>query len=146
MIDGRLARGQSAYLDSKGLNFSTLLELQELGVVSGVEAIGISTAYKSVVKEKFVRALVSHNKALIVEHEDPTRTLGFEVYILTTVAKQILGLGSFDPDIEYMRLIGKEFLKEGFTVKLAEWREVSETEGQYFDGQEIVADVPANEA
>ena len=66
--------------------------------------------------------------------------------MLTAVGRQILGLGSFDPDIEYMRLIGKEFVRNGFTVKLADWREVSETEGQYFNGQEIVADEPATEA
>lgn len=145
VIDGRVARAQSTYLDSKGLNFSTLLVMQELGVISGVEAIGLTTTYKSVVTEKFVLAFVSHNKALIVEHDDPTRTLEFEVYMLTAVGKQILGLGSFEPDVEYMRLIGKEFLKKGFTVKIADWREVSETQGQYFNGQEIDDDASANE-
>ncbi len=138
VIDGRIARAQSIYLDSKGLNFSTLLVMQELGVVSGVEAIGLTTTYKTIVEGKFVRAFVSHNKALIVEHDDPTKTLEFEVYILTAVGRQILGLGSFDPDVEYMRLIGKEFMRKGFVVKLADWREVSETKGQYFNVQEIV--------
>lgn len=146
VIDGRVARAQSAYLDSKGLNFSTLLVMQELGVVSGVEAIGLTTTYKSVVEGKFVRAFVSHNKALIVENDDPTKTLEFEAYMLTAVGRQILDLGSFEPDVEYMRLIGKEFVKKGFTVKFADWREVSETQGQYFNGQEIVADAPATEA
>ncbi len=145
VIAERVTRSQSAYLDSKGLNFSTLLELQELGVISGVEAIGVNSTFKSVVEEKFVKAFISHNKALIVEHDDPTRTLKFEVYILTTVGRQIIGLGSFDPDIEYMRLIGKEFVKLGFSVKLADWRMVSETEGQYLNSQEIVADEPATE-
>lgn len=146
VIDGYVARTQSAYLDSKGLNFSTLLVMQELGVVSGVEAIGLTTSYKSLVERKFIRALVSHNKALIVEHDDPTKTLEFEVFVLTEVGRQILGLGSFEPDVEYMRLIGKRFVMKGFTVKLADWREVSETEGQYLNDQEIVADAPSTEA
>lgn len=139
VIDGRVARAQSAYLDSKGVSFSALLAMQDLGVVSGVEAIGITTTYESIVQEKFVRAFVSHNKALIVEHDDPARTLEFEVYMLTAVGRQILGLGSFEPDVEYMRLIGKEFVQKGFTVKLADWRNVSETQGEYFNGEEIVA-------
>lgn len=146
VIDGRVARAQSSYLDSKGLNFSMLLIMQELGVVSGVEAVGLTTTYKSVADGKFVRAFVSHGKALIVEHDDPSKTLEFQTYMLTAVGRQILGLGSFEPDLEYMRLIGKEFVNKGFAVKLADWREVSETQGEYFNGQEIVTDVPVTEA
>ena len=143
VIDGRISRTQSAYLESKGLNFSRLLVMQELGVVSGVEAIGLTTTYKSVVEEKFARAFVSHKKALIVEHDDPTRTLEFEIYLLTEVGRQILGLGSFEPDVEYMTLIGKDFIKKGFMVKLADWRDVSETHGEYFNSQEILPNEPA---
>jgi len=146
VIDGRIARAQSAYLDSKGLSFSRFLVMQELGVVSGVEAISLNTQYKSIDDQKFIRPFVSHNKVLIVEHDDPTITLTFEVYLLTAVGREILGLGSFDPDIEYMRLIGKEFVKKGYRVKLADWRNISETQGEYFNDEEIGADesVPAS--
>ncbi|QPD02688.1 MAG: hypothetical protein Nkreftii_000462 [Candidatus Nitrospira kreftii] len=146
VIAGCVARNQSAYLDTKGLNFGTFLVMQELGVVSGVEAINLTNEYKSVVKEKFLKVLASHNKALIVEHDDPTRTLEFEVYVLTAVGRQILGLGSFEPDVKYMRLIGKEFVEKGFIVKLADWSDVSDTQGRYFNSQEIVADLPPTEA
>ena len=145
VIDGRIARAQKAYIQSKGLDFSLLLTMQELGVLSGVDAIGLNITYKTVVEEKFVRALISHGKALIVEHEDPAKTLNFEIYILTAVGRQVLGLGSFEPDMEYMRLVGKDILKQGFSVKLADWRELSETQGEYFDPQDIVADVPRAE-
>lgn len=145
VIDGRIARGQDAYLASKGLKFDNLMVMQELGVVAGVEAIGLMTTYKSIVQTKFIRALVSHSKALIVEHDDPSKALEFEVYMLTEVGKQVLGLGSFQPDVEYMRLVGQEFVKKGFSVKLADWRQMSETQGQYFNAQ-VVGDGPATEA
>ena len=123
-----------------------LLQMQELGVVSGVEALGLTTTYKSVVGGKFIKALVSHSKALIVEHEDASKTLEFAVYMLTAIGRQVLGLGSFEPDIEYLRLVGKEFIKKGFSVKLADWRDVSDTQGQYFNAQEIPGDAPPVEA
>lgn len=145
VIDGCVARGQNKYLESNGLAFSWMLQMQELGVVSGVEALGLTTIYKSLVEDKFIRALVSHGKTLIVEHEDASKKLEFEIYMLTAIGKQLLGLGSFEPDIEYLRLIGKEFSKKGFSVKLADWREVSETEGQYFNAQEITNDAPPAE-
>lgn len=146
VIGGRVARSQNKYLESKGLTFSMLLVMQELGVVSGVDAIGLNSTYKSVAEGKFVRALVSHSKALILEHEDPAKTLDFEVYLLTAVGREILGLGSFEPDVEYLRLIGIDFLKKGFKVKIADWRDVSETQGQYFNAQDIVDDAPVVEA
>lgn len=146
VIDGRLARGQKEYLESKGLTFSILLQMQELGVVSGVEALGLTTNYKTVVEGKFIRALVSHSKALIVEHADASKTLEFEIYMLTAVGRQVLGLGSFEPDIDYLRLIGKDFVNKGFSVKLADWRDVSDTQGQYSNAQEIPGDAPAAEA
>lgn len=140
VIDGRIARAQKDFLTSKGVSFSMLLHLQELGVVSGVEAIGLSTKYRTLVDGKFLRGLVSHNKVLVVEHDDPTQTLEFEVYLLTDVGRQVLGLGSFEPDVEYLQLVGKDFAKKGFTVKLADWRDVSEAEGEYFNAQAISGD------
>lgn len=145
VIDGRIARAQKTYLDSKGLTFSRLLMMQELGVLSGVEAIGLSTNYNSIVPEKFTRALVSHGKALIIEHDDSSKALKIEIYMLTAVGRQVLGLGSFEADLEYMRLVARDILKQGFTVKLSDWRDVSESQGEYFNAQDIVGDAPPAE-
>ena len=145
VIDGRIARAQKTYLDSKGLTFSRLLMMQELGVLSGVEAIGLSTTYTSIAPHKFTRALVSHGKALIIEHEDSSKALKIEIYMLTAVGRQVLGLGSFEPDVEYMRLVAKDILKQGFTAKLSDWRDISESQGEYFNAQDILGDAPIAE-
>ncbi|WP_421258284.1 DUF2806 domain-containing protein [Aeromonas sp. 600886] len=138
-IDGRIARGQKQYLDERGLTFGLLLRLQEMGVVSGVEAVGLNTSYKTVVEGKFIKALLSNGKALIVEHDDPTKVLKLEVYLLTEVGSQILGLGSFEPDLDYLRLVGKQIVSQGFTVQLCDWLQVSEYEGRYFNEERIDA-------
>ena len=146
IIDGGIARSQNKYLESCGLPFSMLLGMQDLGVISGVESLGLTKTYKSFGEGKFIRALVSHNKALIIEHEDSSKMLKFEIYTLTTIGRQVLTLGSFEPDIEYLRLVGKEFVKQGFSVKLADWRNISSTEGQYFNEQEVPGDIPPADA
>lgn len=146
VIDGRIARDQMKYLESNGLSFSWLLQMQELGVVSGVEGLGLNTTYKSIEEGRFINALVSHNRALIVEHEDDSKMLEFKTYMLTNIGKQVLGLGSFEPDVKYLILIGKEFAKKGFSVKLADWVDVSDTQGRYFNEQEILIDAPPAEA
>lgn len=146
VIDGCIASSQEEYLENCGLHFSMLLEMQDLGVISGVEAMEIIRTYRSVKKEKFLRALFSNSKVLIVEHEDASKTLKLEIFPVTEVGRQVLTLGSFEPDAEYLRLIGKEFVKKGFSVKLADWRNISDTQMQYFNAQEIPNDVPLAEA
>lgn len=138
-IDGRIARDQMTYLEANGIKFGLLLRMQELGIVSGVEAVSLNTIYKSIVEGKFLKALLSNGKALIVEHDDPAKTLELEVYLLTEVGVQILGLGSFEPDIEYLKLVGKQIASQGFKVQLCDWRQLSENEGEYFNPQHVDA-------
>lgn len=132
-VDGRIARGQKTYLEANGISFGLLLRMQEMGIVSGVEAVGLNTTYKTIVEGRFLKALLSNGKVLIVEHDDPAKTLKLEVYLLTAVGVQILGLGTFEPDLEYLSLIGKQIAAQEFKVQLCDWRQVSENEGQYFN-------------
>ena len=138
-IDGRIARSQMVYLATQGINFELFLRMQEMGIVSGVEAVGLNTTYKSIIEGKFIKALLSNGKVLIVEHDDPLKTLRLEVYLLTSVGVQILGLGTFEPDLEYLSLVGKQIAAQGFKVQLCDWRQVSENEGQYFNAVRVDA-------
>lgn len=138
-IEGRIARSQKKHLEEQGIPFSRLLEMQELGVLSGVEAVGLLTQYKTLATGSFVRVLRSNGKALVVKHEDPSKTLELEVYMLTGIGAQILGLGSFEPDLQYLRLLGKHIATKGFTVSLCDWLQLSETEGRYFNEEKLDA-------
>lgn len=138
-VEGRIVRSQKQYLEEQGISFGMLLQLQELGVVSGVEAVGLTTTYKTLTPERFVSALRSNGKVLVVEHEDPSKVMQLEVYMLTGVGAQLLGLGNFEPDIQYLRLIGKQLASQGFKVRLADWLQVSEKEGRYFNEETVDA-------
>lgn len=87
--------------------------------------------------DKFLCALRSNGKVLLIEHEDPTKILKLEVYLLTTVGAQLLGLGNFEPDIDYLRMTGKQIAAQGFKVQLADWVQISENEGQYSNEENI---------
>lgn len=145
VIAGGIVRDQEEYLNSNGLSFGVLLDMQDLGLISGVEAQGLTNTYKSASKDRFVRAIVSHRKALIVEHVDASKNLEVQIYLLTAVGKQVLELGSFEPDTEYLRLIGLGFVKQGFTVRLADWMQVSSTEGRYKNAKNITCDIPSSQ-
>jgi hypothetical protein len=139
VVEGCVSRSQFQYLETHGISFSKLLEMQDLGLLSGVESIGLTRQYKSAIPSKLLVLLRSHGKALLVENDDATKVLSLEVYILTSVGAQLLGLGSFEPDIEYLRLIGKEITGKGFNVQLVDWEPISEKQIRYLNPEKIDA-------
>ena len=80
-----VARDQDATLESAGVSFSMLLELQDLGMLSGVEALGLSLTFPSASKDRFVKAFLCHGRGLLVEHDDTKKPLSFCAYVVTTL-------------------------------------------------------------
>lgn len=140
-IEGRIWKGDLAYFEKKGITFSAFLKLQELGMLTGVGG-NLNTTFKSLDATSFTRALVSHTKVLVVEKEDPTASVMIEVYILTEVGAQIMHLGFFDPDVEYLKLLGIQIARSGFQVKLADWRNESANYGSYHNPVDVVPPPP----
>lgn len=139
VIDGSLVRTQADYLAAQGLPFGVLLQLQELGVLSGVEAVGLTATYPTVVPGRYLKALISHDRVLVVEDVDASKVLKSEIYRLTEVGRQVLSLGSFDPDVNYLRAVGKAIAAQGFQVHIAHWKQETETQGRYFNAIRIDA-------
>jgi len=139
VVDGSVVRSQAEYLTSQGLPFIVLLQLQELGVLSGVEAVGLTARHPTVLQGRFIKALISHNRVLVVEDPDESKILSLEIYRLTDVGRQVLSLGSFEPDVAYLQAIGKAIAAQGFQVHLGHWKQETETQGRYFNGIRIDA-------
>ena len=141
VINGRVIfRGNKQLLgESEGITFSDLLNLQNLGVVSGVEAVGLQQTLPSSATEKFERALVAYNRVLLVTHEDASKEIRLEIYTLTSLGQQILKLGSFEAHEIYLRSVGQAICRQGFKVHIARWEQVTEETGRYFEPEEICA-------
>ena len=139
VVEGCVIRSQAEYLSTQGLPFIVLLQLQELGVLSGVEALGLTVQHPTVAPDRFLKALISHNRVLVVEDPDATKVLKLEIYRLTDVGRQVLGLGSFEPDLGYLQAVGKGIAAQGFQVQLAHWEQLTETQGRYFNANRIDA-------
>lgn len=133
VITDFIARNQKSLLEDEGISFGDLLELQNLGIISGVEALGLSITLSSVQNDRFVKALCSHGRVLLVKHDDPKKELKLQVYLVTALGQQVLRLGKFDPLDKYLRAVGEELKKAGATVSIANYRNVSENQIQLFD-------------
>jgi hypothetical protein len=138
VIGRRIYRNKEHFLEKEGLFFAHLLFLQDIGVLSGVEAVGLNTTYKSQATDKFFLPLVASNKIMLLEHEDKDKTVKAEVYLLTQVGIEVLKLASFQVDNEYLVSVAKDYVKQGYKVKVADWIQRTADGGQYFNAREVM--------
>jgi len=124
-------------LEQEGLSFNKLLELQELGILMGVDSSSLRVEYDSINEHMFSRLFVSCNKALIVEHEDCKKKITLKIISITKLGKEVLSLGSYEHNKEYLFTIGKQCMKNGFTVKLADIEYINNEQVKILTSEEL---------
>jgi len=137
VIGGLIYRGQDKTLDKYGISVSFLLDMQQLGVISGVEAIGMTHTWKSIETSRFIQSFISNSLALIATADDPEKSISMPTYMLTAIGRQVSSLGTFDTNVEYLEAVGEYLKSQGFVVKLAKYVRDTPTTIRYFDGREL---------
>lgn len=136
-ISGCISRDEEEILTKNGLSFGSFILLQELGIIHGVESTAIIVKYCSDIEDLFQKVLLSNGKALLITHEDATKKITIKAYGITTLGKQVLSLGSFNNNEEYLISIGEKIIKDGFEVKIGDWQQIDDGHGRIFNTAEI---------
>jgi len=104
------------------LSFAFLNNMQNLGLISGVEAIGLTTTYISDHNEKFLKYALynNNNKVLSIENEDKEKKLKLEVYLLTPLGHEVMSLCQSDINMPYLNMIINKIKDSGFTVSISD--------------------------
>jgi hypothetical protein len=131
VITDFIARNQKQILAEEGVTFGELLYMQDLGVISGVESIGLSLTLRSNDQQRFIKPLCSHGRVLVVTHDDPKKEFQVQAYTITTIGRQVLRLGQFAPQERYLRAVGEELKKAGATVTIADYKDIDENQIQF---------------
>ncbi|AAO08055.1 Membrane-fusion protein [Vibrio vulnificus] len=152
IIDGRVFQGVidprglgnesdtvEKMMAEKGLNFTKLLYLQEIGIISGVDSMGLTTEYTSLDSSRFVRAFTSKNSGLVARHADPKKKIGFNVLLTSQLGREIFKLADFKTDKEYLKAIAQEVANAGFDVQIGDWQQVDKTSGKLLNPEVIPA-------
>ena len=124
-------------LDASGINFSFLLEMEDIGVVSGIKGGGLEQTLKSISAEKFQSVIVSGSKVLIIEDPTTEKQLKMDCYKLSSIGAEVLSLGNFPKNIEHLKNIGTQIKLKGFSVKFADWVQGADGGGHYFNAVEL---------
>jgi len=109
VIDGAIYRHAQEILDAAGITSTFLMKMQQLGIIAGVEASGIQGIFITNASDEFETALISNSKALIVSTSNPKPTVLMPAYLMTDIGIQLLNLGNFEPNIEYLKEVGEHF-------------------------------------
>lgn len=137
VIGGVIYRGKDNDLEKYDLSFSFLLSMQQLGVISGVEAIGMSTTWRSLDPSRFAQSFISNSLVLIATADDPKKEISMPSYMLTAIGTQVSSLGTFDPNVKYLEEVGEHLKSQGVAVKLAKYVRSTPTTIRYFDAREL---------
>ena len=127
VVDGAIYRKKIAFLEKKGIELSDLIFLQELGILSGVDKIGLTQTYISVKQDKLQVTLRSNNKAIMLKHEDVNKSVTPSVYLVSAIGKQIFGINKFKSDEAYLAAIAKEYAKQGFKVFIGDLEKATDS-------------------
>jgi hypothetical protein len=139
IIAENIVRDKEQILEKEGITFGSLLFLQEIGVLSGVESLGLSIELTSNSNEKYIKYLISNNKVVLLEHKDPTKIPKLGIFQVTQIGRQVLALASFQSNEEYVVSIAKDMAKQGYSVKIADWKQETAESGRFFNPRVIEA-------
>lgn len=131
------------FFESKGLEFGALLELEEMGILSGVQVVvgNLEQYYFPIAHNNEFMVMVlgaSRKRAVkgVRKAKDPRVT--FPALVLTRRAREILTLGDYVADEGYLTLVGKHLVKQGFAVELGDWQDVDAKSGRLLNAKKVI--------
>jgi len=127
-LDGCISKNEKEILEKNNVSFSDLLFLEELGILYGI-ATGLNINYSSNIKESYQKLISSNDKAFLLTHQDSTKIATLNMYGISKLGIEVLSLGHFNHNEEYLISIAKQFIAQGFEVKLGDWKPVNDTQG-----------------
>jgi hypothetical protein len=114
-------RFQTFKVFNNRISLDNLMYLEELGIVSGIGGL-ISREFRSVDPSKFVAALKSADRCIVIRADNPSLILNAEVVNLTAVGSKLVALGDFKPDEGYLNDTARAAVLSGFSAKICRWR------------------------
>src|SRR5262249_24021623 len=127
-----IARNQASFLTKEGLSMGDLLEMKNLGLLSGVEAVSLSVTLESDNPNHFQHFLRSHGRGLLVTHDDPKMSVHVNVFLVSNLGQQVLRLGKFEPHEEYLRAVGNDIKKSAAAkVQIGNYRNEAENKSTF---------------
>lgn len=129
-IEGRIFVLPNERLKRYGGTVEFLLEMQQLGLLSGVGVHAPTNVFDGSVNGKSGIILRAHGMALGISHKNANTPLGMQAYLFTKLGREVMQLGHFRVDETMLLELAGEISKLGFDVRVGEWLQTSATAGK----------------
>lgn len=122
VIGGMLFYNRGQHGDGGRPALSDLLLLEEIGILVGVDSTaGLLMNFGSLRSDAFELVFVHGKKCLFVTNDVSGRTLAVPIIQITRVGREVLSLGNFAENLEYLKQLGAYIRSEGFQVKYCDY-------------------------
>ena len=129
-VEGRVFVLPNEGLKRYGGTVEFLLEMQQLGLLSGVGVQAPTNVFDGSVNGKTVMILRAHGMALGVSHKNANTSLHMKAYLFTKLGREVMQLGHFRVDEAMLIELGGEISKLGFDVRVGEWLQTHGNNGK----------------
>ena len=102
------------------LNFTFLSEMQSLGIISGVESIGLTSTFTSLKDNKFYYYHLYNKKVMEIEHDDQKKELKLSVILLTPLGNELRSLCPETIDGVYLDYVIATIKSQGFKITIGD--------------------------
>ena len=117
LVNDSIIKVGTEFFEEKGIKFNDLLYLDGLGLINGVTALGLKLNIHTEDQAGRVLGHVHCNSAALVfdlgQAGEAHKQLSFDAYSTTQVVSEILSLGSFEPDNDYLNAVAQAALDKG---------------------------------
>ena len=105
-------------------NFQEMLQLQEMGILVGVDSIGLNytLSQNSDGNGGWLSAVTCHERCVIIRGGQDTlgNLIQLNVMSVSNLGMQIIGLGDFESDFQHLEKFARHLVSLGYKVGIAE--------------------------
>ncbi|MFM0089268.1 DUF2806 domain-containing protein [Paraburkholderia sediminicola] len=99
-----------------------VLQMQELGIISGVGGLGLTTTYRhNGTDSAFAQGVQTLNKVVIGRTSDVTKSLVLPIYRITPLGREVLSLNPMPAPESYLQAIAQGVKTQGFETSIAQY-------------------------
>jgi hypothetical protein len=108
----------SSFFDDHGLKFSDFIELQELGLIAGVEGLGIEKSFTLLDYLGNFRAIIFSHHVMRVTPPEGASKFSFQIYTVTRLGGEIVSLAEQHHDLKYLAKFQQVLIAAGCKATL----------------------------
>ncbi|WP_322186670.1 DUF2806 domain-containing protein [Fulvimarina sp. 2208YS6-2-32] len=126
----------ASFLEKYGIQFVNLIELEELGILTGATGIGFTVPLNFSHENPMVVKL-NRNRCLVAIPRDDNKTINLRAYKLSTIGAEVVSLGSFETPEAYIHELAEFFKSANMRVLIGEAKDAGLNRITLENGREL---------